>query len=550
MHRHSAAAMFGAMLDSPTPRRPTAASPALRAGLVAGLALAAFAVFHGALAYFFAQDDFAGLARARGILPALQGPWRYLSGQTYFDLMSRVAGLHPLPYRLASFAGHVATTGLLLALMLRSVSPPAAWLGAMFFAVHPALYTALYSVSGIGEILAAGFGLAALLAAGWPGWRRWAAVPLFALSLLSKESTLLLPLVLWLTPPSVARAGGLEHGRPDSGLRRHLLPAALAALAIVYAGSFLARDTFGVRAGLGASEPYALRFDATLLANGLTYAGWSVDFFMPTVRSFSDAVDPAVFGYGLAGVLVWFAGLAVPALRARGWILGGALCLACLLPVLPLAPHTYHYYLYAPLAGAAMCVAVAASLALERSGARPSAPARGGKTPRAGTTSTPAPGAPAVTWGVTTALAALLALNGAALVRKIETHPFIPPVLRTDPTVDRARIARNVYADLEAAPLPDSVTLRFWSPTSIAAAQAAGRDPSVETYWELNVRNALLDGLAVRVLFPRVRRVEFVRSFTPDADSVRYAVYLLDGHLRVGTPGEIEAALHAPHGSR
>jgi len=38
-----------------------------------GLAVAAagVAVYHGALRYFFAQDDFAGLARASGLLPRL-----------------------------------------------------------------------------------------------------------------------------------------------------------------------------------------------------------------------------------------------------------------------------------------------------------------------------------------------------------------------------------------------------------------------------------------------------------------------------------------------
>ena len=52
--------------------------------------VAALVVFRGTLAYFFAQDDFTGLARARGIIPALQGPWRYLSGQLYFDEIAQI----------------------------------------------------------------------------------------------------------------------------------------------------------------------------------------------------------------------------------------------------------------------------------------------------------------------------------------------------------------------------------------------------------------------------------------------------------------------------
>src|SRR5258705_6830156 len=58
-----------------------------------GVIAAGVAVFQGALHYFFAQDDFAGLARASGMLPRLSGMWRYLSGQLYFDVMWRFAGL-------------------------------------------------------------------------------------------------------------------------------------------------------------------------------------------------------------------------------------------------------------------------------------------------------------------------------------------------------------------------------------------------------------------------------------------------------------------------
>ena len=61
------------------------------------------------------------------------------------------------------------------------------------FAAHPAAFTAVYWVSATGDILALAFALAALLAARRADARRWWAVPLFALSLLSKESTLLLP---------------------------------------------------------------------------------------------------------------------------------------------------------------------------------------------------------------------------------------------------------------------------------------------------------------------------------------------------------------------
>src|SRR5436309_7446319 len=79
-------------------------------------AAAACIVYWGALRYFFAQDDFTGLARARGLMPRLHAPWRWISGQLYFDLMGRIAGLDPLPYRIASLAAHAGCVALVYAL--------------------------------------------------------------------------------------------------------------------------------------------------------------------------------------------------------------------------------------------------------------------------------------------------------------------------------------------------------------------------------------------------------------------------------------------------
>lgn len=47
----------------------------------------ALAVFGGTLGYFFSQHGFAGMARVRGLIPPLAGPWRYVPGQIYYELM-------------------------------------------------------------------------------------------------------------------------------------------------------------------------------------------------------------------------------------------------------------------------------------------------------------------------------------------------------------------------------------------------------------------------------------------------------------------------------
>src|SRR5437773_1695811 len=82
------------------------------------------------------------------------------------------------------------------------------------FVAAAAAGTAVYWVSATGDILALAFALAALLAARRADARRWWAVPLFALSLLSKESTLLLPI-------GVALEGALarEPARGAAGAR-------------------------------------------------------------------------------------------------------------------------------------------------------------------------------------------------------------------------------------------------------------------------------------------------------------------------------------------
>lgn len=518
----------------PRPKPQAAAAPAREASPLAGalwalIAIAAaILVFRGALPYFFAQDDFAGLARARGLLPPVAFPWRWLSGQFYFDAMRVLAGLDPLPYRLVTLATHAMCAGLVYALCRRFAPPAAAATGAAFFGTHPALFTALYSVSGIGEILAAALALASVLLVTRRGNVAWFAVPLFAASLLSKESTLLLPCVALLP----ALRGGPSPARPDSSLAavnasralpRLSLPLwAMLGLVAVYLAAFLVRDVFGVRASLAATAPYTLRFDRTLLDNLLTYLGWTVTIALPLMKSFTDAVEPHVWAAGIALGVGCVTGFASHRLRRRGWSVGIAWFGLALLPVLPLGHHTYHYYLYAPLAGIAVLVASATTVISESlarsSGSRIATIALG-------------------------ALVLGLTLNGARVVQKIETYPMEDPGMRADATVDRARIAANAMSDLRAASLGRATQLRFWSPVSMARQRAAGGDTIAESYAESNVRVALSDGLAARIFAPQIMQTRFARTFEPAGDSVRYAIYLPDGHLRVGSSAELDSML-------
>ncbi|TMQ70587.1 MAG: hypothetical protein E6K81_12245 [Candidatus Eisenbacteria bacterium] len=498
-----------------TPRPPGPAAPELATPWpwVPPLAAAAAAglVFHRALTFYFSQDDFLGLARASGLAPRLTGAWRYLSHQAFFDLMRRVAGLDAGPYHAASLVVHAAGAALLARFLARVVSRPAALLGAVFFAVHPSHFGSVYWISAIGDELALLGALAALLLALDGGRRGWTALPVFALSLLAKESTLLLP-------AAVALAARPLRSRVPRGLL-----AGLAALALVHLATLTAGDAFGVRRGLPGEAAYATGLGGHVLANALTYLGWTADFLLPTVTGFSNVVDRSVQPWGVGLAIAWLAGLGFRALRERGWVAAGASFALFLLPVLPLRHHTYHYYLTAPLLGAAWGVAAAADWALARRGTR-------------------------VAWGIAGALALLLTLNGALLVRRIETMPFVLPGLRDEAIVDRARIARNVRDGIAAALPVTGDTLVFWSP--LAASLGARGEPLAarapqETYWERNLRDALLDGLAVRVMFPDVAAVAFTREFRPTGAATRYAVYRPDGWVRVATSAEVESAIRA-----
>jgi hypothetical protein len=505
-------------------------------------------VFHGALGQFFAADDFPALARAAGMLPRLASPWRLLSGQLYFDLLRPLAGLDPRGYHAAGLLLHAGCCALLFALLRRRVSAPAALVGTAWFATHPAHTTALYWVSGVGGPLSLLLTLATVALVPRPGRERWLAVPLFAAALLARESVLLLPLALW----AMAEP---DAGARLPGTRRALDPLllALAAVAVADGVYLVATDALGAAHG---SAAYRLGGGDGMLANLFTYLGWSADFLLPTVRRFLDAVDPLAWSWGAGLALLGLAGAFSPGLRRRGWLGSWFLYLALLLPMLPLVNHTYHYYLYAPLAGLAGCVAAACDWLGARLGPARTALTRGRRTggkgrarPARGAAAAPraggeVPGSQRLAWALALAASALFTLNGALLVRKIETMPFPgAPALRSDSTVDRARIARNAITSLGAARLAPHTRLIFWSPIARSLAVQEPGGGVGESYFERNVRAALFDGLAVRLFFPAVDSVGFTTAYRPGPDPYRWAVYRPDGRLGVASSTTLDSLL-------
>jgi hypothetical protein len=545
------------------------------AAVFAVTAVAAVVVFHGALDDFFNQDDFTGLARAREIVHLPPSAFRYVSQRIFYAFLSPI-GLNATPYHAVILSAHVLSSLLLLLLLRRSVSLPAAWVGATFFAVHPAIFRALYWISCASDVFALAFVLAAWHVARLPERRRWLALPLFALSVLSKESTLLWPVVLFADQRrgSAARTGDTHPSaaRADSGARKvDPLVVGSAVVSALVVLILVISSRRGVPSLLGGAA-YTMSFDAGVWKNLLNYLGWTVAVVVRSTRGIPDSVDPRMFPVGAVALIAWLGGLALRPLRTRGWAVAGLLYCAFLLPVLPLSHHSYRYYLYGPLAGAAWCVAALMDAAFgatqrqpqrvrsasdERAlSARRAAQAAGRgdrqrrRTPIAAdpTRSRARSRAVAPSVCAIVVVGALIA-NGVSFVHRTETEKLSWVDEPYDPTLRRAGIAERMFHDLRAAHIPAGVDLYFWSPSSLSLERAHGRAPRTGpvgvTYWETDVQSALEGDVGVKLMVPQVRSVRFVHYFVPAGDSVWYAVYGPDGETYAAATSTIESLVRS-----
>lgn len=504
----------GAVAKSGRAVAASAAPPARGMALACALACALMAAwtFHRLVDYGFSQDDFLGLARAGGLAPRLTGLWRVISHQWFWDVL-RATGSSARAGHVAQLIAHASCSALLTWLLARRYRAAAALAGGAFFATHPALFTGVAWLAANGDVGAAFCSLLALAAFESRGRARVLALPAFAAALLCKESALPLPLALL----ALRVLGPAPRTRVQGAVRDRVW---LALCAIAIAAAPLLTLT-PAHAGLGGAS-YAMSPSA-VLPNLLSYDGWAVNRWFATVTGFSDAVDRAVFAWGIALNVAWVAGLAVPALRSRGWAGAGLAYALMLLPVLPLAHHAYHYYLYAALPAAGLLLAIAIDAAVA---------------------SIPARAALAAAF----ALAVFCAYDGQRLTERIETAPFALEGLRADPTIDRAMIAANVREALARTPLPAGTKLWFWSPESRAGARAQTGEDGAESYYERNLRAALLDGLAVRVMAPHVTQTRFLMQLDPraaDSAGATCALYRPDGTTRIVTPAELQRAMAA-----
>jgi hypothetical protein len=510
---------------------------------VALVSLGAVYVFRGGLKVYFAQEDFRGLAVAAGVYPPHNHLWRYVSVQMFMDVFHPLFRDRAWPYHAVSLALHCLNASALFLLLSRALTRPAALIGAAFFAVHPALFTALYWQSARADILAATFALLTLILALREGRERWLAVPAFALSLLSKESTLPLPEVIVLV--EWWRGGREPAGRV---LTRNRLIWALFVMSTVYLVYLIRPSTVGIGMGLDPGAAYGFDFGSSLFQNLLTYVGWTVDLAMlRRGLRFVDHQNPALYPLAI-GVMLTTGILALwPALRRNGWLVGLASFFLLLVPVLPLKNHTYHYYLYAPLLAAGLCVAALADALMSLLARSAPSPAKAGA--RVART-TQGHGAAPAPWTVALVCWMVLVWNGARVVRQMETRPSpLYPGLRGDPIVDRAIIAERAIETLRAASIPAGSELvmvlreRLALIARIVRGTGEHSPPPQEIYPETNVRAAVFDGYGIRALVRGVDSVRFAIALGQPTPKTRYGIYAPTGEVEVFDAVSIDSLL-------
>ena len=452
---------------------------------------------------WFAQDDFRWLLRAAdGGPPAWSAP-RVLSMSLYFRAWHALFGLAPWAYHALSLALHLGAGLLLYRVLARTLPGAIAAAAAALVLTSPALFDALHWVSGVADLMCA-FLLAVtvwLVTGGEGPGRRWLSLATYALALASKEIAVgALPVLMVLH----ARGGG------STGTVRALVSAALAALA-AFAASGAWQTTAG---GSYAWTPAAIvhnlpAFAATALAGGAAYGQ----------PSDSDwARFPWVQAVGWALLAAWLMALIVRR-SAAAW-LGCAWFLGLLSPVVMLERQFQFYYLCCALPGlAASCAFLVAGPGSTR--LRPAG------------------------W----IAAALIAAQMVAIEARSNAHLKLAP-LPTDFVLRRSLIARNAIGDLTRSREPVKHRLVMlgqqpvdaaWQGRSTTEATDYTRDP----WWDENVRGALSDGEAMRVMIPGVREVAFKSWLDPEDTASTVAGYRIDGHLEaadyrtfVGLPPE------------
>ncbi len=493
--------------DKPAPARRGGALTRLLPEIVsiAAVVVIVALVYHRAVQYFFSQDDFMSLWIAHGSPETF---WRILSSYAYFGVTRSLFGLDPAAFHIISLLFHAASAVVVFYVARAlSVGRGASLFGAVFFAVHPSLYVPGYAISSIGEILSCFF---ALLAAFYVlrARRPESAIAivavslLFIASLLSKETTILFPLLV--LPIYAARKMRLKRAIP--------LAATLLAIAVTYGALIYRENIFGIREGSPEAGAYGLTFGPQLATSLQTYFKWAFNLAQSWKEFPSNVLDPGAVPWLLVGTAIFILlNVLFPAHR-RKTILCSLWFFLMLLPVLPLVEHPYHYYLYIPLAGfgPALGVLLAALVRSRR-------------------------------WEYVTSgvLIVAFALNSSLVVSRIENATVSDSQRRREAVFDRPIVAENLISDLAERRFPEGTKLLLISPLRDIRRGTAREHPYLVrggAYWDSNLKAAISEDRGVRLFFPQVDTVVFAQELAPGHEDYTPLHYSWNGHLRAVEP--------------
>jgi len=309
------------------------------------------AVFYPLLGYFFAQDDFQLISKARyltgGFLKTffdpVAGQFRPLTKGLYFLVMERIFDTKPLPFHLVSLLFHLVNVVLFHRILRKfSIRPAAALVATALFAFDLCFVNVVGWVSCIQQLAGEGFFLGCLLV-GMDALRRGGgkrmllASLLYFLALASLEQTYAAPAVLLVYAYLEGR--GSRRERLLRGVQS-LLPL------LAMMGSYVIFMLVWKR--LPGGGIYQMHLGSNIIRNLVTYAHWSLDFFM-RMPFLLDTTNTGFSGSHL--LLIALVGYHL--LEGRTKLVALALA-AFLLPVLPvslLVAHTYPNHLYVPSLG-------------------------------------------------------------------------------------------------------------------------------------------------------------------------------------------------------
>lgn len=313
-------------------------SPKTRGRLVVALAVCGlFFVFAGdGIGAYFTPDDMMNLYRAWSASPAgLLGQDRPL-GQALYRALFSLAGLHPVPFRLAAFALLLGNLALLYRFCARLAgSPETAALACLLGAYHAHLADLYYSTGAIYDLLCCFFVLWSLgyyigirQAGRYADWRQQAALlALYICALGSKEMAVALPVYVALYEALYARNLG-------PWLRRG---AGFWWVSLLLTGVYVMVKIGGPHA-MTANPDYALHFSAHAF-----FAGWK--------HYLGDLFYGALVFNTFKTVLLFAAmmGLALYA-RRREMLFGWAMAVVGALPVIFVPPRGF-FAIYLTLPG-------------------------------------------------------------------------------------------------------------------------------------------------------------------------------------------------------